>query len=381
MLTGIDRVELAYLDHLVAGDTPLFGLVRTSVGYLILGREGCATVAGLTRGQIDTPPPDLFSRLARRQQPLRAGAEALLRRQALARVLPSGLGRALRRLLPAGASYLNVGHADLSDATLRALRQVPGLRITVMLHDVIPLDHPEFARPDTVVAFSRRLAAVSTHADLVIHTAEATRAATEAQLARAGRVPDGLTAPLGVEMPRPGPLPPDLPPQRPYFVALGTIEPRKNHALLLDIWQHRRPPADLIIAGPRGWAAPDLFARLDAGIPGVHEVNDLDDGAVASLLRGSQALLFPSLAEGFGLPAIEALMLGCPVICSDLPVFREILGDKAVYADPSDRYSWLRGLERHLTATRPVIPDQRNPDDEGVAWGWRGHFNKVLSAV
>ena len=208
MLTGIDRVELAYLDHLVAGDTPLFGLVRTSVGYLILGREGCATVAGLTRGQIDTPPPDLFSRLARRQQPLRAGAEALLRRQALARVLPSGLGRALRRLLPAGASYLNVGHADLSDATLRALRQVPGLRITVMLHDVIPLDHPEFARPDTVVAFSRRLAAVSAHADLVIHTAQATRAATEAQLARAGRVPEGLTAPLGVEMPRPGPLPP-----------------------------------------------------------------------------------------------------------------------------------------------------------------------------
>ena len=108
-----------------------------------------------------------------------------------------------------------------------------------MVHDTIPLDHPEFSRADAPAVFAAKLAAVSAHADTVIHLTHATKAGTEAHLARLGRVPSGIIAPLGVTVapPDPSTLPGGLDLTAPYFVILGTIEPRKNHALLLDIWE------------------------------------------------------------------------------------------------------------------------------------------------
>ena len=376
-LTGIDRVELAYLERLLAEAEPLFGLVQTSVGFLLLDRAGCAVLHDLVSGRIVAPAADLFSRLVRRRHPLRARAEALLRLHAVARCLPRRLAAMLARALPPGTHYLNVGHANLSDASLRALRQVPGLRINIMVHDVIPLLHPEFARPGTVAGFAARMAAVAAHADLVIHTAEATRRDTEAVLAGHGRLPDGLVAPLGVEPPRPRALTEGERPARPWFVVLGTIEPRKNHALLLDLWEQHSPAADLLVIGGRGWAPAPLLARLDRGIPGVREVSGADDATVAAYIAGARALLFPSLAEGYGLPAQEARALGCPVICSDLPVFREILGNKAVYLDPAALYSWLETVNGAIL--RSSLLETSLEGREGL--GWDGHFNRVLTVV
>ncbi|MDT9702392.1 glycosyltransferase, partial [Streptomyces sp. P17] len=92
---------------------------------------------------------------------------------------------------------------------------------------------------------------------------------------------------------------------RPRFVTLGTIEPRKNHALLLDVWDSLPPPRpQLVVIGRRGWADQALFARI-AATPDVAEFNTLDDGQVAAVLTGAQALLMPSFAEGFGLPLTE----------------------------------------------------------------------------
>lgn len=377
--TGIDRVERAYLERLMQAPEPLFGLVQTSVGFLLLDRAGCGAVADLVRGRIAPPPATLFSRMVRRRDDGRARAEALLRRKALARTIPAGLGRTLLRHLPEGARYLNVGHANLSSSVMKALRRVPGLRIAVLVHDVIPLVHPEFCRPGTVEPFRRRMSTVAAHADLVIHSAGATRAVTEAEFARLGRVPPGVTAPLGVDPPVPGRLPPDAVPRRPHFVMLGTIEPRKNHDLLLDLWARFAPAADLMVIGGRGWADRATLARLDAGIPGVREIRGADDAEVAAWLCGARALLFPSRAEGFGLPAVEAAMLGCPVICSDLPVFREILGDKAVYLDPGDLYSWAKAVNGHIPAANKN-EDRDRVESDRIGWpSWDGHFNKVLT--
>ena len=377
-MTGIDRVEYAYLKRLLAGDLPLFGLVRSSAGWLLLDAKGCAQLATFATGQTPLPRADLLSRLLLPSNPVRARAETALRKLAIARAARPGLARLLRHL-PSGTSYLNVGHANLTDRALSRLRQA-GLKVTVMIHDTIPLDHPEFARPDTVEPFRAKLAAVSAHASCVIHITHAAQALTEAQLARFGRVPMGVTAPIGTAVPQPDPagLPPVIDLSTPYFVTLGTIEPRKNHTLLLDVWEKLPAPVpQLFILGNRGWADVALLARLD-GLPQdspVQVLQGLNDGAVALILSKARALLAPSLAEGFGLPPVEAALLGTPVIATDLAVTREILGNMAVYLSPTDIYSWVETIVRQASqpqGSKAVDPTWKAPD-------WDAHFKKVLN--
>ena len=373
-MTGIDRVEAQWLNHLATGKEPAFALIRSAAGFLLLNRQGMARL-------LDSPLPargDLLSRLGHRRDPLRARAETLARRLSVARCLPGGLTRMLRRSLPQGGLYLNVGHANLTDRSLAAIRAA-GLRIAVLIHDTIPLDHPHLARADTVAPFRRKLAAVSAHADRVIHLTADTRARTEAQLALLGRVPPGVVAPNGVTVAAPAALPPGLNPVAPWFVALGTIEPRKNIGLLLDAWARLNPAPQLFIVGNRGWADTGLLARLDALPPDgpIRVLSGLSDGAVAALLSGARALLFPSLAEGFGLPPLEAAALGTPVIAGDLAVTRELLGDYPVYLPLGDSYSWAETIARK--AAEP-------PD--GIVRGagvriprWEDHFKIVLSVA
>jgi len=372
-LTGVDRVELAYLAALLRRDAPLFGLVRTAAGFLLLDRTGAQGVAALVAGA-PLGPADLLSRLTNRRDPLRGQAEAAVRRLAIARAAAPLLRRLLRRL-PQGTSYLNVGHANLSDRTLARLRR--RCRIVVLLHDTIPLDHPAFIRPDTVDSFGQKLAAVAAHADLVIHTAQSTRAITDTHLRHAGRVPPGIVASLGVPQPQPAAAE-DLRPAAPYFVALGTIEPRKNHALLVQVWTalaRHAPPPPLLVIGGRGWAAAQVFDDL-AVTPGVRLLSGLSDGAVASLLQGAAALLFPSLAEGFGLPPVEAAALGTPVMASDLPVIREVLGDYPIYLAPTDSYSWVETIKTLGSPNTPL--HRRKPRTPPL---WEDHFNIVLNLV
>jgi glycosyltransferase involved in cell wall biosynthesis len=165
-----------------------------------------------------------------------------------------------------------------------------------------------------------------------------------------GPLPEVIVAPLGLDLAPPGDLP-DLPLDRPYFLSLGTIEPRKNHALLLDLWEdlHATLPEAaiprLFLVGRRGWRNEGVFARLDR-LPfmgrTVFECDDIGDGALSALLAGSAGLLHPSLAEGFGLPPHEAAALGVTPVCAPLSVYRETLGDAAVYADPADLYQWRK---------------------------------------
>ncbi len=376
-LTGIDRVELAYLTHLLELDAPLYGLIRSGAGYLLLDRAGCAGLAARVRGQAGIGRSDLIGRLIHRHDPLRARAEADMRRMAIARTARPFLRRMLRRLV--GATYLNIGHANLTDRALAAIRAA-GLNVAVMVHDTIPLDHPAFARPDSVEPFRAKMAAVARHANWVIHTTQDARRKTEAQLAALGRVPPGIFAALGVPVPVPGALPKDVAQDRPYFVTIGTIEPRKNHVLLLDIWDQLGPDAPrLYIIGGRGWAAAAVLARLDRLPPlgPVQVLSGLTDPELAAVLQGARALLFPSLAEGFGLPPVEAAAMGVPVVASKLSVTRELLQDFAVYLDVTDSYSWMETIQT-LAATAPTTT---GPENRQKPLEWADHFKTVLSRL
>ncbi|XDA98166.1 glycosyltransferase [Sulfitobacter sp. LCG007] len=373
-------MERAYLAFLLREPVPLWGLVRARLGYLLLNPAALGGQLAALSGHEGWPPCDLASRFLAGRSPAVRGAHTALRRNASARCTPPGLRAMIARHLPPGTVYINTGHSNLSDRVLDAVRGAGG-RIAVMIHDVIPLEHPELQRDGAVERFRGLLQRVALKADVVVYPSDDTRARCRPWLTRHGRVPPGLVAPLGVTCAPPDAsvLPEGLPPARAYFVCLGTIEPRKNVGFLLDLWDEMGPDApSLLLVGARGWKNEDVFARLDALPSGgpVRELPDLPDPAVSALLTRAAALLFPSLAEGYGLPPAEAAALGTPVLCNDLPVLRELMGEIPVYVDVADRLLWRKTITELAAVSRASA---RPPVYEPP--GWPAHFRSVTRVI
>jgi glycosyltransferase involved in cell wall biosynthesis len=177
-----------------------------------------------------------------------------------------------------------------------------------------------------------------------------------------------------------------MPLAQPYFVILGTIEPRKNHWLLLHLWRELvaahgagRVP-HLVVIGQRGWECEnvvDLLERCDSLKGVVHEVSGAADAEVARYLRHACALLFPSFAEGYGMPLVEALMLGTPAIASPLEVFREIAADIPDYLDPLDGPGWARLVLDYAAPGSVRREAQRQRMRAFQMPTWERHFERV----
>lgn len=380
-LTGIDRVERAWLEHLQGRDHRL--IARVARRQLLLGPGAGAALLGWLDDPASVPRPGGMVAALRRPAQPRAGAEEVLARGALAVGLPGGMGLGRRlRALGEGSAWLSLGHANLAPGPWRALG---GIARVVMIHDTIPLDFPEYTRAGQDAAFRRRLSAALTHADLILTVSEATRADVIRWRDRLGlpRRAAVVAAPIGTALAeaRPDEIPADLPCDRPYFVALGTIEPRKNHAVLLDAWARlaeRTPPAAmprLLILGRRGWENAVVFRRLDALAPSgaVIERAGLTDGAVAALLDGARALLMPSRAEGFGMPLAEAAGRGLPVLAAPLPAAREVLGEAGTWLDPDAPGPWA-----DAAAALAAAPLRRN---RVAMRPWSAHFSQVTALL
>lgn len=373
--TGIDRVEFAYLEGLLERDVALFGLARTATGYVLLDRRGCLAFLDRIAGRVPWGPPDSMSRLCLRLAEPRRRAESDLRRLAVDRCLRPQLGNLLRRMLSPGTPVLNVGHSNLSEKTLGALAS-RGARLGIMVHDTIPLDFPHLHRPGMPASFATRMKAVARHAERIVFPTVASARRFGDHFGPARRA---LIAQPGVVQPLPdvAALHARLVPKVPCFVAVGTIDGRKNQGFLVDLWKELGPePPALYLAGSRGWCPGHLASRLDALPAGVTEIAGLPDGALAALVDGSAALLHPSLAEGYGFPLLEAALLGVPVVAADLPVYADTVGDIGVYLPHDDLYQWSMVVE-NLTRTfaRGEQKRAKRPDRPT----WDAHLNLVLS--
>lgn len=366
--TGVDRVTLAYL----RGFAPAPALLlRWGGRWLELGEgESARLIAALVAGA-----------------PRRIAAAAW--RGAAAAWLRPGGGRAAPRL------FLNLDHHGLDRPGYAAQLARRGLRPVFFLHDLIPLAYPEYARPGEAARHARRVDTMlaAPGARLIVNSA-ATRAALAAHAAALGRaLPPCLVAPLAppdwpggaaADPAAPGPPLPD-----PYFLMLGTIEPRKNHLLLLQLWRalaaaatsaQGPPPPRLMLVGQRGWECEqvlDLLERCPSLAGLVVERPRLDDAALAAAIRHARALLLPSFAEGFGLPVVEALSLGTPVIASDLAVFREVAGEIPDYLDPLDGPGWRAAIAAYAAPDHPRRAAQLRRLAGFVAPDWAGHLAAV----
>lgn len=384
-LSGIDRVERAYLDWMLASGagTRLY-LCRRTDGWRLIGREGALEVTGFLDGGYEPPALDLRARLSLVQPPRARAAETLVRRHTLqqARNLAQ-LAPMLAAAFPEGGIYLNVGHDDLEPEVMSAVGE-GGLSPVVMLHDVIPMDYPEFARPGGAARFRPRLEA-SAAADLIVTNSRDTASRVADRMALEGFEPPTIhpiALGIGDDLLRPDELGAQTPPH-PAFLQIGTIEPRKNHLLTLGIWRRmwdtRRPDETphLHIVGRRGWENEQVLDMLDRspmmGVT-VFEHNGLDDHGLAGLLRDARALLLPSLAEGFGLPLGEALLAGVPVIASDLPAHLEVGGNVPDLLDPLDGLRWLAAIDEYSASQSPRRAAQLARLESWQPPRWPDHF-------
>ena len=137
---------------------------------------------------------------------------------------------------------------------------------------------------------------------------------------------------------------------RDYILWAGTLEPRKNVARLVAAWATLPAPApDLVLVGPTGWGDVTVPEGTPPGAR-VHLAGRLDAADLHALYAGATAFAFPSLREGFGLPVLEAMAHGCPVLTSAGTACAEVAGDAAVLVDPLDVDALAAGLRDVLAA-------------------------------
>jgi len=133
-----------------------------------------------------------------------------------------------------------------------------------------------------------------------------------------------------------------------YYLYLGTLQPRKNLTRLIDAFAQLETDAKLVLAGKRGWLYDDLFSRVERmGLSKrVRFTGYLPDADKPALLSGALAFVFPSLYEGFGLPALEAQACACPVIVSDSSSLPEATGGAALLIDPTETDALAQAMGR-----------------------------------
>ncbi|MGB8995470.1 MAG: glycosyltransferase family 1 protein [Pseudonocardiaceae bacterium] len=295
---------------------------------------------------------------------------------ALRSAVPSGIqvrggpvpARALRTLwqhLGWPPTELLAGDADVLHATNFVLPPTRRARGVVTVHDLAFLDRADFLAPaqrdlpELVERSVARAAVICTPTDAVAQQVAhrlgipaerivVTPLGVDCSWSVAGAPTAALRATLG------------LPPR--YLLFVGAASPRKGLDVLLEAHRSQPDLAPLVLAGPAGWGptvwGPTVWGPAPTTSSRVHTVGYLDEADLRRVVAGASALVLPSRDEGFGLPVLEAMAVGSPVVCSDLPALREVTGGLATLVPPGNPVA---------LATALASVDGAEPDPAGVA--------------
>ncbi len=247
-----------------------------------------------------------------------------------------------------------------------------GVKIGFVLYDVIPLLYPELSGDKHRAQFSAWLTRMMELADFYIGITQSACDDLQRLMPQARDMPcdtfrlganlDLMQHMSGHDAIRQGLIPGDASNRHRIYLMVGAIEPRKNHATVIDAFEQHwqdddvQQHAHLIIAGrvddgghtivERCQSHPQLGKHL-------HVYHDLTDGELAHVYHHATAAITASFCEGFGLPIVESLSLNCPVFASNLPAHREVGGEHALYFDPHDASTLAQLIEQHDAPPRP----------------------------
>jgi len=266
-----------------------------------------------------------------------------------------------------------------------------GVRIAYFIHDVIPFSHPNFCVSEHVKRFLHCWQSVTRLADLLVYNSRYTREMTEYYIKMDGVLPPkGAVVYLGhdfraattkeVTHPELGNV---LALSSNAFLCVGTLEPKKNQNTIIDafekLWK-QHVDASIIFVGRAGWLYDDLLVRIKRHPEFSNRLfwfDDVNDSDLVLAYQRCSALVYSSIVEGFGLPLVEALSLGTPVIASDIPVFREIADGHARFFPPTDSFALAEAVKAHI-----ATPERSAEAGSQFRWPtWRDSTRNLLSEI
>ncbi len=250
---------------------------------------------------------------------------------------------------------------DIFHATDHLLPRFFRIKSVFTLHDLIFLFHPETHKPLNRWFLALMMPRFLRAADAIIAVSECTK---RDAVRHYGIPEEKITVIYEGVSPRFRPADPETVravrakyglPER-FILYVGTIEPRKNLTALLEAYaallsRNTRYAARLVIVGKKGWLYEGFFRRLrELGLEErVHFTGYVPDEDLPALYSAATLFVFPSLYEGFGLPVLEAMACGTPVVCSGTSSLPEVAGDAALLVDPTDIPALAAAMERALT--------------------------------
>lgn len=378
---GMSRVETHVADALACRSTPVTLLCRnTQTGdyrrldpreleFLANRTDGIGALAGRALAILAPPPARPPFRSGRTLMALGFLSIANGGRFAggrLGRWLQARASRAVRPLVcvaplfapQPGDRLISVSNPwdYVSAATFADLR-AKGVRYDLVVHDLMVWDTPYWTAGRDPQDYARNMLAALAGANRLVCVSRATAAVTERALAEIGAPapPISVAHPAGLS---PALVRRTAPPQafdldRPFVLYCSTIEVRKNHLMLLTLWEKLRqtlPPERLprlIIAGRWGWGIDTVRLMIERNwrlAPHVQVFEDLSDENLSWLYRNARFSVFPSFTEGFGLPVAESLAVGTPVVVSTTPALIEAAQSLMPALDPHDLPAWQREI-------------------------------------